>query len=91
MKKALLKIANDLDNNRINEDHVRELLIDLLEMKSNRSIPIWLDREDIEIAKLYYRNGLKLQAVKHIYEFAKDQISVGALRWSKEFLESLEY
>jgi hypothetical protein len=91
MKKALLKITNDYNEGRINKDILKRLMYDLLEMNKDISIPLWLDREDVEIARLYYRNGLKLQAVKHINDFAREHIEGSALRWSKEFVESLEY
>ncbi len=91
MKKALLKIANDYNEDRINKDVLKKLMYDLLELDKDVSIPFWLNKEDVEIARLYYRNDLKLMAVKHINNFAIEHIEGSALKWSKEFVEGLEY
>ncbi len=90
MKKALLKIANDFNESKIDKDTLKKLMYDLLEINKDISIPLWLDREDVEIARLYYRNGLKLYAVKHINDIAREYIDP-SLRWSKEFVEGLDY
>lgn len=84
MKEQILKIADDLRNGAIDEQKAWTLLLGLLSVSN---WPSWLKEDDVAIAKLYYQNGEKLIAVKHLCEIAKPHLET-PLKWAKTFIEA---
>ena len=86
MKKLILKLADDINNGRIDDVEVKNIIKQYIGVSNHIHIPPWLSQEDIDIACAYYKSGKKLDSVKYICGIAKPYVEY-PLKWSKEFME----
>lgn len=67
-----------------------DLKNDVTVPKVYQDIPEWLDKKELKTALMYYDEGNKLAAVKHIQSIAKEKSDIeNTLKWSKDYLDNI--
>jgi hypothetical protein len=61
--------------------------VEKLNIPSVSNLPTWLSEDDVNIAKLYYQNGERLLAVKHLRDIANNHVAA-PLKWAATFLSA---
>jgi hypothetical protein len=91
MKKIIIQIAKLLENDRIDEKLAKRMLISLFEEEKNNSIvPIWMEKDDIQVAKFFKGHDQNLIAVKYILGLIKEHnelIGEGSLGYIENRLQ----
>lgn len=60
------------------------------EVVQAKDIPEWLDEKELKTAIMYYAEGKKITAIKHLQSIAKDKSNIeNTLKWSKDYLENI--
>ena len=83
MKIEILNLLKDFECKSLTAEETANRILNLFGVSN---WPTWLSQDDFEIARLYYKDNKKLDAIKHLASIARPHIE-SPIKWAKNFVE----